>query len=131
MFKSVTILAFLLTTIPMTTPAQSSNRGDDDRVDRWLKQAPPVGQGSSQNLQDVTAVNNLGWRYEEERGVTQDNKEAVKWYHLVADQGNAMAQNNLGFMYERGREVLQSDREGEGVTQDAKEAARSPSRRPE
>jgi aryl-alcohol dehydrogenase-like predicted oxidoreductase len=28
-------------------------------------------------------------------GVLQDDKEAVKWYRLAAEQGNATAQNNL------------------------------------
>lgn len=35
-------------------------------------------------------------------------KEAVKWYRLAADQGNAFSQSNLGTMYDRGQRVLQS-----------------------
>ena len=38
--------------------------------------------------------------YAERPGVPQDYAEAVKWYRLAADQGDAAAQNNLGFMYE-------------------------------
>ena len=106
MFKSVAILAFLLTAIPMTTPAQSSDRGNDDGVDRWLNQvsagAPgldtedyetgsvysrgmtdiesvtgssSVGQGSSQKLQDVTAVRKYIRRGMLE--VTPDNYQAL------------------------------------------------------
>ena len=45
-------------------------------------------------------------------GVTQDYKEAGKWYRLSADQGNAGAQFNLGLMYY----------EGQGVKQDYSEA---------
>ena len=74
----------------------------------------------------------------------QNYAEAVKWYRLAADQGNADAQNNLGLMYHlaggaaelrRGREVVsprrrpgqspsrspisaQHVRQGEGVPQD-------------
>ena len=31
-------------------------------------------------------------------GVLKDDAEAVHWYRLAADQGNASAQNNLGVM---------------------------------
>jgi TPR repeat protein len=45
---------------------------------------------------------NLGGIYREGTGVRQDYVEAVKWYRLAADQGNAMAQPNLGAMYDNG-----------------------------
>ncbi len=48
------------------------------------------------------------------RGVRQDYGEAVRWYRLAADQGNAFAQANLGIMYYNGR----------GVPQDYGEAVR-------
>ena len=50
--------------------------------------------------------------YYEGKGVPQDYEEAVKWYRLAADRGNADAQCNLGQMYY----------EGEGVPQDYNEA---------
>ena len=37
----------------------------------------------------------------------QDYKEAVKWFRLSAEQGNASAQNMLGLMYSKGQGVLQ------------------------
>jgi len=40
-------------------------------------------------------------------GVSQDYAEAVRWYRLAVDQGNAGAQNNLGVMYKNGEGVLQ------------------------
>ena len=46
-------------------------------------------------------------------GVSQDDGEAVKWYRLAAEQGDAAAQNNLGWMYANGRGVSQDD--GEAV----------------
>ena len=45
---------------------------------------------------------------------SQDNKEAVKWYRLAAEQGLAWAQVNLGTMYFLGN----------GVQKDYKEAVK-------
>ena len=47
-------------------------------------------------------------------GVLKDAAEAVRWFHLAAEQGDATAQFNLGFMYAN----------GEGVPKDAAEAVR-------
>ena len=52
--------------------------------------------------------------YDNGEGVPQDYKEAIKWYRLAAEQGNANAQYNLGLMYDN----------GEGVPQDYKEAVK-------
>ena len=41
-------------------------------------------------------------------GVPQNYAEAVKWWRLAADQGNADAQNRLGFIYSRGAGVPQN-----------------------
>ncbi|MSP33056.1 MAG: sel1 repeat family protein, partial [Pseudolabrys sp.] len=38
----------------------------------------------------------------------QDYAQAVKWYRLAADQGNAKAQSNLGLMYDNGQGVPQN-----------------------
>jgi TPR repeat protein len=48
------------------------------------------------------AQNNLGWLYQQGKGVKQDDEAAFKWYRLAAKQGNAVAQTNLGSMYENG-----------------------------
>jgi uncharacterized protein len=40
--------------------------------------------------------------------VPQNDAEAVRWYRLAADQGNASAQYSLGVMYEAGRGVTQN-----------------------
>ena len=42
------------------------------------------------------------------QGVPQNYAEAVKWYRLAADQGDARAQFNLGFMYGTGQGVPQN-----------------------
>ena len=52
--------------------------------------------------------------YDTGEGVPQDAAEAVRWYRLAAEQGDATAQFNLGNMYRTGR----------GVPQDAAEAVR-------
>ena len=48
---------------------------------------------------------NLGVMYTNGEGVPQDDVEAVKWYRLAADQGNAKAQFNLGVRYANGKGV--------------------------
>jgi TPR repeat protein len=50
---------------------------------------------------------NLGVTYDTGRGVRQDYFEAVKWYRLASDQGDADAQFNLGGKYREGKGVLQ------------------------
>ena len=45
--------------------------------------------------------------YDNGEGVPQDYKEAVKWYRLSAEQGDASAQYNLGLMYSNGQGVPQ------------------------
>ena len=55
---------------------------------------------------------NLATMYYNAEAVTQDYKEAMKWYRLAAEQGHTKAQHNLGWMYYI----------GDGTTQDYKEA---------
>jgi TPR repeat protein len=57
---------------------------------------------------NAEAQNGMGALYYHGYGVTQDFKEAIKWYRLAAAQGNLEAQLNLGSMYY----------EGEGVAED-------------
>jgi len=61
---------------------------------------------------DDKAQYNLGVMYEGGRGISQDYKEAMKWYRKAANQGFALAQYNLGDMYVHGH----------GTSQDYKEA---------
>jgi hypothetical protein len=58
---------------------------------------------------DADAQRNLGYMYDNGRGVPQDDSAAVIWYRKAAVQGNTTAQVNLGFMYEKGRGVAQDD----------------------
>jgi TPR repeat protein len=56
---------------------------------------------------NAVAQFNLGNRYLNGRGVTQDNKTAFKWYKLAAEQGDAWAQSILASMYAAGDGVIQ------------------------
>ena len=40
----------------------------------------------------VYAQSNLGVMYQKGQGVAQDDQEAVKWFRLSAEQGDALAQ---------------------------------------
>ena len=63
---------------------------------------------------DADAQFNLGDCYRLGTGVTQDSKEAFKWYAKSAEQGVAWAQSWLGYCYISGT----------GVTQDSQEAVK-------
>lgn len=60
---------------------------------------------------DAEAHIKSGLKYEYGQGVPQDDQEAVRYYRLAADQGNALAQYHLGYMYLAGRGVSQEDQE--------------------
>jgi TPR repeat protein len=49
--------------------------------------------------------------YENGHGVSEDDKQAVKWFRLAAEQGYANAQFGLGFMYENGHGVSEDDKQ--------------------
>jgi TPR repeat protein len=48
--------------------------------------------------------------YAKGEGVIENDKKAVKWFRLAAEQGDAEAQNNLGTMYHNGEGVLQDNK---------------------
>jgi TPR repeat protein len=60
---------------------------------------------------DAQAQFNLGVMYDYGQGVTQDDKQAVKWYRKAAEQGHPSAQTSLGVMYGRGQGVRQDDKQ--------------------
>lgn len=47
----------------------------------------------------------LGWHFEEGKGVPRDLGQAVRWYRAAAEQHHPVAQENLGNMYQLGRGV--------------------------
>ena len=52
----------------------------------------------------------IAYMYDNGEGVLENDKAAVKWYTLAAEQGDAVAQNNLGIMYAGGKGVAENDR---------------------
>ncbi len=60
---------------------------------------------------DAWVQYNLGWMYDEGKGVAQNKTEAVRWYRMAAEQGDSNAQSNLGWMYEKGEGVAESKSE--------------------
>jgi len=58
-----------------------------------------------------SAQYNIGWLYDNGKGVLKDYKEAVKWYRKAAEQGHAKARYNLALMYDDGKGVLKDDKE--------------------
>jgi TPR repeat protein len=56
----------------------------------------------------ATSQFQVGWLYNEGKGVTKNYETAVKWYRLAAVQGYAYAQSRLGRMYEGGYGVSQN-----------------------
>lgn len=57
-------------------------------------------------------MKNLGYLFEEWKGVEQDFKKVLMWYRKGASLGNAAAENGLAGMY----------RDGKGVEKDLKKA---------
>ncbi len=81
---------------PLLRVAEATVRPPCGNFVRWPTTATPVPRRLLGELYD------LGW------GVPQDYAEAVKWYRLAANQGDAEAQANLGRMYEFGQGVPQN-----------------------
>ena len=87
-------------------------------VEAWQEHAPPRADSSADRLTaaaengDAAAQLKLGMRYYETgRGHQADYEEALKWFHLAADQGNAEAQARIGMMYHFGKGVPRDDAE--------------------
>ncbi|KAF8926036.1 hypothetical protein BGZ58_000244, partial [Dissophora ornata] len=51
----------------------------------------------SANQGDADAQSNLGFMYDNGKGVPQDYPKAIEWYLKATNQGDAIAQSNLGF----------------------------------
>ena len=91
----------------------------------WAALAAAQNFGDAPNMRDAFADNmppeklaeaqySLGWMYANGKGVPRDDAEAVRWYRLAAEAGDAIAQHNLALKYKNGG----------GVPQDYAEAVR-------
>jgi uncharacterized protein len=58
------------------------------------------------NSYNAHQVKSLGAMYAGGQGISKDYAEALKWFRLAADQGNARRQYSLGLIYEQGMGVL-------------------------
>lgn len=72
---------------------------DYDKVIKLFKNGAKQG--------DAEAQYNLGYMYENGKGVERDYVIAAEWYEKAAEQGHAKAQNNLAFLYRKGYGVPQ------------------------
>ena len=62
----------------------------------WRRTTAKRFGGSDARLGRTTSTQyNLGWMYETGRGVERDRVEAVRWYRLAAEQGDADAREAL------------------------------------
>jgi hypothetical protein len=61
------------------------------------------------------AMGNLGRRYRDGHGVTQNYQQARWWYEKAAAAGNVMAMDNLGWLYRGGHGVTQGLPSGPSV----------------
>ena len=67
-----------------------------------LRNGASIGNPSAQGV--------LGWCYMRGiKGLKPDDKEAVKWFHLAADQGDAFSQERLGYCYRVGKGVARDN----------------------
>ena len=78
------IIIFLVLMLPILTVAQNTELDE-------LKALAEQG--------DVAAQHEVARIYDNGRGVSENDAEAVKWYRLAAEQGSAIAQYTLGVMY--------------------------------
>jgi TPR repeat protein len=102
MKRLMTAAAFSALCLCCITPGIAGSNADD----------PAQATMDAARKGDALAQLKLGEMYDLGEGVTQDLKEAVKWYRLAAEQGNSRAQFSLAEMYKN----------GDGVQQDMQQA---------
>ncbi|TNI10976.1 hypothetical protein CF134_19790 [Aeromonas salmonicida] len=91
-----------LVIILMLSPAYAASTASD---------VPQVIQAAEQG--DASAQYNLGGMYYYGRGVPQDYKQAITWFHKAAEQGIAIAQYSLGIVTVH-REDVDNNSSGSG-----------------
>lgn len=91
----------------------SSKEGLSSRLDMPPASVGPLSLRLAAAGGDRSAQFDVGARFAEGKGATQNFAEAAKWYQRAADQNSAQAQYRLGTLYERGM----------GVRADAAQAA--------
>ena len=83
-------------------------RADADKIMTAIGHGPGRSAAPSEASLSAGELNQLGYDYYVgQNGKPQDYAQAVKYYRLAADQGNAYAQCDLGVCYKRGCGVPQ------------------------
>ncbi|MBE1506880.1 caspase family protein [Rhizobium viscosum] len=85
----------------------------------WVRQNrdPPDYKGAMEwyrkagNEGNTTSIRNIGWLYQNGKGVKKSDKEALKWYRKAADAGDGVGMNYVGVAYANGAGVTRDDRE--------------------
>jgi len=99
--KHIAILLAFLITLSSPVAAQDFQKGlaaaQSGDFATALQEWTPLAEAGV----DIAQFN-LAQMYSNGQGVPQDYKEAVKWYKLSAEQGNATAPFGLGLIYEEG-----------------------------
>ena len=94
MHRFIIALSCFLMTLAAPTSAQDFQKGvaayDSGDYATAFKEWKPLADAGVLSMQII-----IGNMYYDGQGVPQDYKEAVKWYTLAAEQGDATAQSNL------------------------------------
>jgi hypothetical protein len=98
--RGATHLESVLASSPSPAAITAASPSADTATVEQLAQMAEKGDSRAQNL--------LGLRYVSGEGVTQDEREAVRWFTKAAEQGNVSAQSKLGSIYFRGRDIPQN-----------------------
>jgi TPR repeat protein len=70
---------------------------DYERARHWYTEA--AGRGSA------SAMNQMGWIYQEGLGVEHDDQQAMRWYRAGVEAGSPDAMGNIGSLYANGAGV--------------------------
>ena len=76
---------------------------DDDDDDEYKKAAELFEKAANHGHSD--AQDFLGYQYEFGLGIAESKQEAIKWYTLSAEQGNADGQFSLATIYEKDNDI--------------------------
>ncbi len=92
-------LAFTLTIGLLVHPAFAADENNKPPVGSLEQTRKLAEEGNAE------AQYKMGRMYDEGLGVTQDYKEAAKWYRKAAEKGNAHAQYQMGTLCAQGKGV--------------------------
>ncbi len=102
-FLILAIVAWLILPLPFPSWAdfvsgfRAYARGDYDSALKEFRRLADRG--------DASAQYNLGLMYDKGHGVPQDDKEALRWYRMAAEQGIPGAQVYVGNVYFWGQDI--------------------------